>query len=234
MSYLLSLLGFFVCLVVPNSVIITYPFTVFTDNQNMYYIFFKLYESAQFWFNMLLSAVAALLPDIAIKCIEHLEEISVHKMFLQDHLFKKVASADELERTLKKLSLPSTPQSADDTKLFQLVKPNKDTMALDELNRIVSSSNHSIKTIQSYEATPNTNNKLRIKSSKVVPFNDDSLASFKSTTSTSLPDNNDSSTNNTNNISINKLKNQSLDEMNVEEIHDFLEPVHDATSASYV
>lgn len=71
-GYFLSILGFVVTCLVPNSFIMPSFLTVITDDQNLFWIFYDLFSSGSIWFLMIIIVTTAILPDIIIKIIENL------------------------------------------------------------------------------------------------------------------------------------------------------------------
>ncbi len=54
--------------------------TVFTEEQNFYWIFYQIFSYPITWFCFLITAVVAIIPDLIIKIIENLrEELEIRK-----------------------------------------------------------------------------------------------------------------------------------------------------------
>lgn len=72
LGYILSLFGFIVTCLLPNSFIMPLFLTSITDGQNLFWIFYDLFSCGSVWFLIILIVVTAILPDIIIKIIENL------------------------------------------------------------------------------------------------------------------------------------------------------------------
>lgn len=57
-----------VCLFSPS------PVTVITEDQSLYWVFYDLCTSAQFWFLILVTLIAAILPDLALYTLDNYEK----------------------------------------------------------------------------------------------------------------------------------------------------------------
>ena len=68
----LSLFAYLLLCLVVNAFIVTYPFTLLTDNQTIYWIYFDLLGHVSFWLTLLLSVCAALVPDVVFQVIGNL------------------------------------------------------------------------------------------------------------------------------------------------------------------
>ena len=174
-SFLVSLFGFIICILVPNSVISVSPFTSFTDFQNLYYIFFKFFETSQFWFTVLLVLVIALTPDLIIKCIENLEELHFNNKEINNKLFERINSA-KVQPIIVQQQQQETSAAAAAVSSF-----------------VISSDNQSIKSLQ--DNSNNNNNKLKFKTTKITPSDEsisggigDNSYSFQSLSTLNDPD----------------------------------------------
>ncbi len=172
-SFLVSLFGFIICIIVPNSVISVSPFTSFTDYQNLYYIFFKFFETSQFWFTVLLVLVIALTPDLIIKCIENLEELHFNNKEINNKLFERINSAKVQPIVLQQQETTAPPAPV--------------------TSFVISSDNQSIKSLQ--DNINNNNNKLKFKTTKISPSDEsisggigDNSYSFQSLSTLNDPD----------------------------------------------
>lgn len=170
--------------------------------------------------------MAALAPDIAIKCIEHIEEANLFKL--------------EKTKSITTIEMKPT-ESNDNRKLFEIIQKDSVVMPINDLTVKKLGSNSSLKTIQSVSKF--RNNFQNMSHTKVIPFRNESSISFKSTNSTFLDEETNADlssskqTKPSNKIQPHPLissQEQSLHSMDSEDIQDILEPAHDTTSASYV
>lgn len=57
-----------------------FPFTLFTENQALYFGIFMLFSSGSIWFTIILSSIMSILPDLVLIIFENLvEKVKVHK-----------------------------------------------------------------------------------------------------------------------------------------------------------
>jgi len=73
-GYSLSILGYILMCLVPNSFIIPSFLSTFTDYQSLYWTYYNLLSNASVWFCLLLSIITAHLPDFILKVSENLKD----------------------------------------------------------------------------------------------------------------------------------------------------------------
>ena len=71
-SLAMSLLAILVFCILPNSFIMPYPLTVLTEEQSLYWLFFRLFSYPTVWACLVVGLFAALLPDLCYKVAEGL------------------------------------------------------------------------------------------------------------------------------------------------------------------
>ncbi|CAF0782460.1 unnamed protein product [Brachionus calyciflorus] len=89
-SYFMSLLAFVIYCIIPNSFIIPYPLTAFTENQSLYWVFYKILSYPSIWLCIFLSSSIALIPDILIHIFENVFE--EYKEKLNDKMANRIKS----------------------------------------------------------------------------------------------------------------------------------------------
>jgi magnesium-transporting ATPase (P-type) len=71
-SLSMSLLAILVFCLLPNSFVMPYPFTVLTEDQSLYWLFYRLFGYPSVWLCLAVGCCAALLPDMCYKVGEGL------------------------------------------------------------------------------------------------------------------------------------------------------------------
>jgi phospholipid-translocating ATPase len=80
-SYLFSFGSFVVFCLIVNAFIMPFPLTLFTDDQSLFFSFFYVFSNPTQWLVILLSVVAAITPDLAIRLIEnYMEKSEIEKL----------------------------------------------------------------------------------------------------------------------------------------------------------
>lgn len=85
LGFLISFLAFLVCCILPNSFIMPPLFQPLTEDQSLYFAFFDLLSQPSVWFCIVVSVIAALLPDIIVKTIENITERKKLNYFCRGH-----------------------------------------------------------------------------------------------------------------------------------------------------
>lgn len=75
--------------ILANAVIVPFPLTVFTDDQNLYYSVFTLFSSASFWFTTALAAMIAVFPDLILGVLDRIRE---------QRLFTRLENKEKIEK----------------------------------------------------------------------------------------------------------------------------------------
>lgn len=101
-SYVASLIAVVFWCLLPSSFIIAYPLTVITEDQNFYWIFYRLLANPSVWLLFLVTSVASLIPDTCIKIFEN---------FYYDWNLKNQNKLKHLNHLKKKRCLDDVPSS---------------------------------------------------------------------------------------------------------------------------
>ena len=111
-SYLLSIICFGLVCILSNSIIVTISFVgSFTDEQSLYFIYFVLFTSGSVWLLLLLASITGVIPDFAIKLIDHVRETEKIKKlkaeYLRNAYYRNKTIKNKRPKFLKYITLPS-------------------------------------------------------------------------------------------------------------------------------
>ncbi len=106
-SYVISFLAFLLVCILSNAFLMVPPFTLFTDNQSLYFIYFQLFQSPYAWLTILFTILTAVIPDLVVEVFENVKESEVLDKFKREK--KKIDMSDRTRniKFLKYLTLPS-------------------------------------------------------------------------------------------------------------------------------